>query len=185
MTILLIVNVILIVFFVITSFFYIKIYLTKMLFDISNLIKLFIFIIPISLSIVNSVMLFIFTNYNFLLGFIPIIIPCLYFIFSFSSDYFGEKIYNQFKKNINDLYEFTVMNDLNIQKEDFIIRIRNKKRVSIIINVYSNDEEKKVKELRKDLLNLVKNKNPKYEIEILVDKKKDQNKYTNNKLIFI
>lgn len=150
-----------------------RFYSTQMFFDISILFKLFIFTIPIAISIINLILLPILSDYSVLLGFIPLSIPLAYSLYSWASDYFGGKFYDEFSKVKSELHRVTQSHHLNLTEEDFIIRIRNKRNVNILVNVYSEKEEQEIKRLRQTLLDVIKSKYPKINARISIDRKKN------------
>lgn len=169
----LLVNLLLILSVIAIAFVMARFYSTQMFFDISILLKLFIVIIPIVISIINLILLPILSDSSVLLGFIPLLIPLTSFLYSWGSDYFGGKFYDEYSKVRSDLHRVTQANHLNLTEEDFIIRIRNRKNVNIVVNVYSDKEELEIKGLRQTLLDVIASKYPKQNVRILIDRKKN------------
>lgn len=146
---------------------------TQLFFDISYLYRLIILHIPISLSIINLIALLFSSDYSLLWVFIPISIPLSYFIYSWWSDYFGEREFHNIVSLTIPLHEMAQDEQLSISTDDFIVRIKNRKRIDIIINVYSTEDEAKIKTLRGDMLEQLRKSRPNHHFELLIDKKKE------------
>lgn len=146
---------------------------TQLFFDISYLHRLIILHIPISLSIINLIALLFLSDYSLLWVFIPLSIPLSYFIYSWWNDYFGERQFHNMVSLTLPLLEMAQDEQLNLLKDDLIVRIKNRKRVDIIINVYSTEDEAKIKTLRGDMIEQMRKSRPNHHFEVLIDKKKE------------
>jgi hypothetical protein len=156
-------------------------YLKSAFSDISILYIFTIFLTPIALFIVNFIYLLRspFVYYSAL----PLLIPIIYTLHEKVKNVRGHRLYIKIKEYANDLVIQANTYELNLSTEDIRIRMHPKNKVSIIFNVYSNDDEKKMKFLQREFCKQFKNKFKNYDFEILVDKKK-HNKYKYNNLQF-
>lgn len=170
---LIIVNVILISYMLAVA---IKKYANEVLFDVSTIYKYVVFIFPSFMLILNFILIPILTDFNRAWSLLFILIPIIGKISFFTSNFISKKRYKQFSNSLEHVYILIRKNNLDISKEDLNIRVKNKKSLNIVINVYSSEDEKKVKTLRTNIIKsfLGEKDESKYEIRLLIDKKKDK-----------
>lgn len=153
-------------------------YLKSMLFDISIIYNFAIFFIPVILTLVNLVYLFATDSNKMLLSFLPLIIPILSSIIIKIRNNYGHKTYLKFKEYSKELILIANKKDIDITSNDVRIRIKPKKNVSIIFDVYSNRDETNLLKIIEELQRFINSSFKEYTIELLIDKKKDLNNNT-------
>ncbi|EEL38293.1 hypothetical protein bcere0020_43440 [Bacillus cereus Rock3-29] len=144
-------------------------------FDISILYTFTILIAPIIFFVVNVISLYIIHSEKIYLSAIPLLIPCIYGVYTRVQDYLGHKTYKKFKAFSNELIKIANNEGIIISEKDIRIRIKKYDDVSIIFNVYSSKEEQRINGLRDEFQKCLNSSFEKYNIEILVDKKKVNN----------
>lgn len=100
------------------------------------------------------------------------IIPILYRVYIYFQDSSGHKIYKKYKGFSKELLDLARSNNVKINYDDIIVRVKKRNSVSIIINVYSEYDERKIKCLYDEIQKLIINYSKENKVELLVDKKK-------------
>ena len=151
-------------------------YFKNAFFSVSVLYKFSLFLAPVLLFLVNFIYLAIKGSSYLFLSFIPLLIPVLHSIKNKYQDSSGHNSYKIFQQFSEEFILLANKNGVSLTSDDIRIRIKKRNEISIIFNVYSTKDEKKIKDIKGDFLKFINVNTQKYKVEILIDKKKAEYK---------
>lgn len=148
-------------------------FLKSMFFSIEILYKFIFFTAPLIIFIVNFIYLSIINSGYIIWSLSPLVIPISYWVLNKIKDFKGNKTYKNFRVFSSYLINEAKKKNLHLENEDIRIRVKNKREITLIFNVYSLEDEEIIKnlivEFKKQISLTFQNQ---YQVEILVDKKK-------------
>lgn len=155
-------------------------FLKSMFFSIEIMYKFLFFTAPLLIFITNFIYLFIVHSRLIAWSITPLIIPLSYWILNKVKDSKGNKTYEDFRDFSVYFIDESHKQELNLKNEDIRIRVKNKKEITLIFNVYSSKDEKIIKSLIEDFKRQISlTFRNRYNVEILIDKKKTIRKNCN------
>lgn len=148
-------------------------FLRNMLFNIEVLYTFTLLFAPLIIFVVNFISLLIINPPGLPFSLIPLVIPLGYWIITAIQNSSGNRTYKKFKAFSKKLASLAVKENVTIQEKDIRIRVKNKKEVTLIFNIYSNNDEQIMKHLiANEFKNCINSTFNHYKVEILLDKKK-------------
>lgn len=105
-------------------------------------------------------------------------IPLGFFLHYHISNFFHKRQWEKIQKVRPEIHSLLRISVSTIEEDDILIRLRNFKKVDFVINTYSDEEERDVKALRKEVEDIVKTFHPRMDVHVMIDKKRESRSST-------
>lgn len=147
-------------------------YSRSMLFDISILWWVLVYIVPLTLSAVNVGYLYVHDPQHLWYGFFPLGVIAIFEIVLRWQNILGHRLYTKVNHLIKDLEQIAASYGAFVSSDDIRIRIGKSSKFTIIFNAYSDHDELKLRAGLDDCKKLLDKNFPRNQVEILIDRKR-------------
>lgn len=135
-------------------------------------------LVPVAYTVTNVGLLYFFSDISAWFGLLPLLIPVGFFLHYHISSFFHKIQWEKIQKVRPEVHSLLRMNVPMIEEDDIFVRLPSFMKINLLINTYSDEEERDVKALRKEIEDVVKKFHPRMDVHVMIDKKRESRSST-------